>query len=62
MSNETNYGRGTKFRVSAKQRLELVKQAWENFKDAVEPDIDKLQQDIEDALTGKLEPKNKPVE
>ena len=51
-----------KFRVSAKQRLELVKQAWQNFKDAIEPDIDKLEWDLEEAIKGKLEPKAKPAD
>ncbi len=51
-----------KFRVSAKQRLELVKQAWEEFMDAVDPDLGQLKNAIEEALTSKLEPKNKPAD
>lgn len=50
-----------KFRVSAKQRLEMVKEAWERFKDRIDPDIDLLSDEIEQALKGQLEPKNKPA-
>jgi hypothetical protein len=54
------------FRVSAKQRLELIKQAWAEFRKemdvATDPVIDKFAQQLEDALTGKLEPKAKPTD
>lgn len=55
-----------KFRVSAKQRLELIKQAWAQFRSemdvATDPIIDKFAQQVEEALTGKLSPKTKPAD
>ena len=51
-----------KYRVSAKQRLALVKAAWEDFNKAIDPDVEEFASRMVEAFSNNLEPKNKQGE